>query len=134
MKQPLSLIALILFLSSCSFDDENLDLLCRGKHTETVISNGKSSTLIKDEIWSLHFKNKKMYRPEDSQYISPKCPVWNKEFILCQKIEDEKSALNGEELKLDRGTGEVTYYMPFKNGAYQSNDLYRGTCEASKKL
>jgi len=65
-----------------------------------------------------------MYRPEDGQYISPKCSVWTMEIIVCQNVEDEKSALYVEVLKLDQSTGEVTYYMPFKNGSYRNNDLY----------
>ena len=124
----------VLLLSGCGFDTGNLDLLCKGITTRTINNNGKVSTSTKEELVSLHFKDKKMYRLDDEKFISKTCEVWTRELIVCQRNEDGNSPMFGAELRVDRTTGEYLYYLPFKNGSYRDDEITKGVCEVGKKL
>ena len=87
-----------------------------------------------DSVLTFTFKNKRMYRPEFGDNLSSPCEVWTKDLIICQKDNDKNSVSYGQELRIDRTTGQFSYWTPFMNGNYMDNDLFTGICEVGKRL
>jgi hypothetical protein len=133
-KNLLILFIPFVVLSGCSVGEGDLNLLCKSKHKKSLGVLGKIIETSEDSVLTFNFKNKRMYRPEFGDYLSSPCEVWTKDLIICQKNEDKNSVSYGQELRIDRTTGQFSYWTPFMNGNYVDNDMYTGVCEVGKGL
>lgn len=130
MKLLTSMIFFSIFLTSCSyFDDNSFTLVCDVDSEWNGNINGLKGFEKKKETVSLTFKDKKL---ESSGFD---CPIWEKERISCGIDKSSEIEFRSERYVIDRMSGVIFYTKNSSDKNLKISEIktYNGKCEKVKQ-
>jgi len=134
MKFKLLVVTLSLFLSSCSyFDDDTFTLVCDVNSEWNGDINGVKGHEKKKETVTWNFKNKKI--DVLNNFDIYKCNVWDKQNIGCDFSNVGENIHHTESIRIDRMSGVISYNKNYYNGVSKIGEskTYTGKCEKVKQ-
>ena len=130
IKNKLILSALVIFLQSCSYFEQDLTLICKGKlHIKNYeYKNGIQGKVVTD-ISENDFQ--KIYTFKNKKYGMYKCE-WTTNQIVCKKIVDKKDGFKEDNyFRVERLTGEVVQLDEMWSPERYYIEDFQGKCEKS---